>query len=87
MQVKPLRVWQTPRLECQLEHQQIQSGLAQEDVSEQDCRSFLPLPPRNDESQNLWGIQTGDALLTFGEQDKRGIPWRHIAIVQAAPGA
>jgi hypothetical protein len=55
--------------------------------SEQDCRSFLPLPPRNDESQNLWGIQMGDALLTFGEQDKRGIPWRHIAIVQSLTGS
>jgi hypothetical protein len=38
---------------------------------EQDCRSFLPLPPRNDELQNVWGIQMGDALLTSGEQDKR----------------
>jgi len=38
---------------------------------EQDCRSFLPLLPRNDELQSVWAIQMGDALLTFGEQDKR----------------
>jgi len=55
--------------------------------SEQDCRQFLPLPPRNDESQALWGIQTGDVLLTFGKFDKRGIPWRHIAIVQNLMGS
>lgn len=55
--------------------------------SEQDCRQFLPLPPRNDESQALWGIQTGDVLLTFGKFDKRGIPWRHIAIVENLTGS
>lgn len=55
--------------------------------SEQDCKQFLPLPPRNDETQDLWGIRMGDALLTFGEPDKRGIPWRHIAIVQSLSGS
>ena len=54
--------------------------------SERDCKSFLPLPPRNDETQNLWGIQMGDPILTFGDADKRGIPWRHIAITQNITG-
>ncbi len=54
--------------------------------SEQDCRQFLPLPPRNDETEPLWGIEMGDPLLTFGEADKRGIPWRHIAVVQNLQG-
>jgi len=55
--------------------------------SEQDCRSFLPLPPRNDESSPLWGVTQGDVLVTFGAADKRGIPWRHIGLVRDISGS
>ena len=55
-------------------------------AGEQDSRAFLPLPPRNDEAQDLWGISSGDPLVSFGEPDKRGNPWRHIAVVQSLSG-
>lgn len=54
---------------------------------EQDCRSFLPLKPRDDESKPLWGVSQGDALVTFGPPDSRGIPWRHIAVVNNIGGS
>ncbi len=56
-------------------------------AGEQDSRQFLPLPPRNDETQDLWGISTGDPIVTFGDADKRGNPWRHIAVVQNLTGS
>jgi hypothetical protein len=56
-------------------------------AGEQDSRQFLPLPPRSDASHDLWGISEGDPLPTFGELDKRGSPWRHIAIVHSLAGS
>jgi hypothetical protein len=55
--------------------------------SELDSKPFLPLPPRNDETADLWGVEMGDPLITFGDPDSRGIPWRHIAIVQDLNGS
>jgi len=46
----------------------------------------LPLSPRNEELQNVWAIQMGDALLTPANRTARGVPWRHIAIIQSPTG-
>jgi len=54
---------------------------------EQDCRSLWPLPPRNDELQNVWAIQLGDALFDLRRTGQaRVVPWRPIAIIQSLTG-